>query len=34
MTRTAAKFSTIVLSALLFAPIAFAALAQAAQIVA
>ena len=33
MTRTA-KFSTIVLSALLFAPVAFATLAQAAQIVA
>ena len=33
MTRTA-KFSTIVLSALLFAPMAFAALAEAAHIVA
>ena len=33
MTRTA-KFSRIVLSALLFAPVAFATLAQAAQIVA
>ena len=34
MTRTATKISTIVLSALLLAPVAFATLAQAAQIVA
>ncbi len=34
MTRTAAKISSLVLSALLFAPIAFTTVAQAAQIVA
>jgi hypothetical protein len=34
MTRTATRLSSLVLSALLFAPIAFATAAQAAQIVA
>jgi hypothetical protein len=34
MTRTAAKLSSLVLSALLFAPVAFATAAQAAQIIA
>jgi hypothetical protein len=34
MTRTVSKLSSLVLSALLFAPIAFATAAQAAQIIA